>query len=75
MINLVSWDKHSSFVGTVGLLICIFGGIMYQQSTRDKPKAIEAERTQEGEDEERKLLEMQSVGKSNDDEKKAFASG
>lgn len=36
VINLVVWDKHSKFVGTVGLLICMMGGVMYQQSTSNK---------------------------------------
>ncbi|KAF5731062.1 GDP-mannose transporter GONST3-like [Tripterygium wilfordii] len=40
VINLVIWDKHSTLVGTVGLLICMFGGILYQQSTSNKPKAV-----------------------------------
>ena len=31
LINLVIWDKHSTFVGTLGLLICLIGGVMYQQ--------------------------------------------
>ncbi|KAJ8747281.1 hypothetical protein K2173_013107 [Erythroxylum novogranatense] len=39
IINLVIWDKHSTFIGTVGLLICMLGGIMYQQSTSNKPKS------------------------------------
>lgn len=36
VLNLVVWEKHSEFVGTVGLLICMMGGIMYQQSTTKK---------------------------------------
>ena len=36
VINLVVWDKHSKFVGTVGRLICMMGGVMYQQSTSNK---------------------------------------
>ena len=36
VINLIVWDKHSKFVGTVGLLICMMGGVMYQQSTTNK---------------------------------------
>ncbi|XP_058734554.1 GDP-mannose transporter GONST3-like [Vicia villosa] len=39
MVNLVIWDKHSTWVGTLGLLICMLGGVLYQQSTR-KPKEI-----------------------------------
>ncbi|EPS58250.1 hypothetical protein M569_16563, partial [Genlisea aurea] len=37
LINLLVWDKHSNFMGTVGLLVCIGGGILYQQSTVSKP--------------------------------------
>ncbi|GAB4855363.1 GDP-mannose transporter gonst3 [Ancistrocladus abbreviatus] len=39
VINVVLGDKHSSFVGTPGLLICMVGGIMYQQSISKKPKS------------------------------------
>jgi len=41
VINLVIWTKHASGAGTLGLLICIFGGVYYQQST-SKPKAVAA---------------------------------
>ncbi|CAK8574911.1 unnamed protein product [Lathyrus sativus] len=37
MVNLVIWDKHSTWAGTLGLLICMVGGVLYQQST-SKPK-------------------------------------
>lgn len=74
VINLVIWDKHSTFVGTIGLLICMFGGTMYQQSTKDKPKVLKEEITQQGE-EEQKLLEMQNIGENNDDERNASGSG
>ncbi|KAK7286870.1 hypothetical protein RJT34_22191 [Clitoria ternatea] len=57
VINLVIWDKHSTWVGTVGLLICMLGGIMYQQST-SKPKDAKQATTQENEEEQQKLLEM-----------------
>lgn len=61
VINLVIWDKHSTFIGTVGLLICMLGGVMYQQST-SKPKATQEVKAQplEAEEEQQKLLEMQS---------------
>eukprot|EP00249_Psilotum_nudum_P006399 c19717_g1_i1 orf=226-1407(-) len=39
VINLIIWDRHSSPLGTIGLLICIGGGILYQQSTT-KPKVM-----------------------------------
>ncbi|KAK9683510.1 hypothetical protein RND81_10G146600 [Saponaria officinalis] len=60
VINLVIWDKHSTVVGTVGLLICMLGGVMYQQSTSNKPKAVKYEEPKENEEEEQKLLELQS---------------
>ncbi|KAJ4706235.1 GDP-mannose transporter like [Melia azedarach] len=71
VINLVVWDKHSTWVGTVGLLICMFGGVMYQQSMSNKPKAeaVKATKAQETEEEEQKLLEMQNNNESNNNEK------
>ncbi|CAK9135148.1 unnamed protein product [Ilex paraguariensis] len=69
VINLVIWDKHSTFVGTVGLLICMIGGIMYQQSTSNKPKEVKEVKPQETEEEQQKLLEMQSSTESNVNEK------
>jgi hypothetical protein len=59
MINLVIWDKHSTWVGTVGLLICMLGGVMYQQST-SKPKDAKQVTVEEKEEEQLKLLEMQA---------------
>ena len=58
VINLLIWDKHSSLVGTIGLLICMSGGVLYQQSTT-KPKAPNFEPKEENDEEEQKLLEMQ----------------
>ncbi|XP_059666941.1 GDP-mannose transporter GONST3-like [Cornus florida] len=69
VINLIIWDKHSTFVGTIGLLICMIGGFMYQQSTSNKPKAVKEVNAQESEEEQQKLLEMQSHTQSNSDEK------
>lgn len=76
VINLVIWDKHSTFIGTVGLLICMFGGILYQQSTSSKPKAATKEvRVDETVDEEQQnLLEMQSVSDSGNAENKVSQS-
>ncbi|GER54358.1 GDP-mannose transporter GONST3 [Striga asiatica] len=70
VINLVIWDKHSTVVGTVGLLICMAGGVMYQQSTSGKPKAIsEVVKVGESSDEEKqKLIELQTVGAQKGDE-------
>lgn len=60
VINLVIWDKHSTIIGTVGLLICMMGGVMYQQSTSNKANAVKESKAQEREEEQQKLLEMQS---------------
>lgn len=46
------------------------GGIMYQQSTSNKPKPPKEVVTQEGEEEQQKLLEMQSIPGSAGDRKK-----
>lgn len=77
VINLVVWDKHSTFVGTVGLMICLIGGVMYQQSTINKPKAEAKMEVQESKDEEqKKLLEMQSsTGNSGSEEKNTDSGG
>ncbi|GMI64828.1 golgi nucleotide sugar transporter 3, GOLGI GDP-L-GALACTOSE TRANSPORTER1 [Hibiscus trionum] len=68
VINLVIWDKHSTLVGTVGLLICMLGGVMYQQSTSNKPKAVNVATAQETE-EQQKLLEMQNKSQAKNNEK------
>ncbi|KAL6581380.1 GDP-mannose transporter gonst3 [Orobanche minor] len=71
VINLVIWDKHSTLVGTVGLLICMAGGIMYQQSTSNKTKpANEVVKTMESDGERQKLLELQSVAENGGHEKR-----
>ncbi|KAF6145014.1 hypothetical protein GIB67_013365 [Kingdonia uniflora] len=59
VINLIIWDKHSTLVGTLGLLICMGGGVMYQQSTSNKPKDAKEAKLQESEEEQEKLLELQ----------------
>ncbi|KAK1317698.1 GDP-mannose transporter GONST3 [Acorus calamus] len=65
VINLIIWDKHSTFVGTVGLLICMLGGVLYQQSTM-KPKPIQSEnKSQTGDEEHQKLLEIQTISEAN----------
>ncbi|KAH7300325.1 hypothetical protein KP509_24G056300 [Ceratopteris richardii] len=38
-INLFVWEHHASLVGTLGLLMCIGGGVLYQQSS-SKPKSL-----------------------------------
>ena len=58
-INLVIWDKHSTFVGTFGLLVCMTGGILYQQSTSKAKADVAVPPTPIASDEEQqKLLEM-----------------
>ncbi|XP_065632225.1 GDP-mannose transporter GONST3 [Quercus suber] len=71
VINLVIWDKHSTFVGTLGLLICMLGGVLYQQSTSKKPKDVKEVKTQETDEEQQKLLEMQCNKESNGNQKEA----
>ncbi|XP_031391003.1 GDP-mannose transporter GONST3 isoform X1 [Punica granatum] len=63
VINLVIWDKHSKFLGTVGLLICMIGGVMYQQSTTKPKSPREVEVKEVSDEEEQKLLEMSSTSK------------
>ncbi|CAN8240173.1 unnamed protein product [Cochlearia groenlandica] len=65
VINLIVWDKHSTFVGTLGLLVCMFGGVMYQQSTIKKPNVEQEAKPQTQDEEEEKLLEMQESEESN----------
>ncbi|XP_077235353.1 GDP-mannose transporter GONST3-like isoform X2 [Tasmannia lanceolata] len=67
VINLIVWDKHSTVVGTIGLLICMLGGILYQQST-SKPKAVQTEGKVSNE-EQQKLLEMETTQETNITEK------
>ncbi|CAI5476658.1 unnamed protein product [Closterium sp. Yama58-4] len=39
LINILIWDKHAQAPGLVALLVCIFGGVLYQQSvTQTQPK-------------------------------------
>lgn len=68
VINLVIWDKHSTVVGTIGLLICMLGGVLYQQSS-SKPKAAKPEETRNHNEEQKRLLEMESIPDSNNSEK------
>ncbi|XP_059072730.1 GDP-mannose transporter GONST3 isoform X2 [Cryptomeria japonica] len=56
VINLVIWENHATLVGTIGLLICMVGGVLYQQSTT-KPRPNASDSTT---NEEEKLIEMQS---------------
>uniref|UniRef100_A0A0D9WET9 Sugar phosphate transporter domain-containing protein n=1 Tax=Leersia perrieri TaxID=77586 RepID=A0A0D9WET9_9ORYZ len=70
VINLLIWDKHASFVGTIGLLICMSGGVLYQQSTT-KPKAPNVEPKEESDEEQQKLMEMQQGHESNSTQKQA----
>ncbi|KAG6422659.1 hypothetical protein SASPL_113036 [Salvia splendens] len=69
VINLVIWDKHSTVVGTIGLLICMGGGIMYQRSTSGKPKPASREGAQQADEEQQKLLEMQCIEENGEGER------
>ncbi|CAI5460986.1 unnamed protein product [Closterium sp. Yama58-4] len=48
LINILIWDKHAQAPGLVALLVCIFGGVLYQQSvtqtqpTKTTPSDIES---------------------------------
>ncbi|XXG41328.1 hypothetical protein AAC387_Pa01g1810 [Persea americana] len=59
---------HSTVVGTIGLLICMLGGVLFQQSS-SKPKADEPEETRNHNGEQKKLLEMETIPDSNNSEK------
>ncbi|KAJ7971357.1 GDP-mannose transporter like [Quillaja saponaria] len=74
VINLVIWEKHSTWVGTVGLLVCMLGGVMYQQSTSSKSKAVSEVNAQKNDEEQQKLLEMQSNSEANGNEKEVINS-
>jgi drug/metabolite transporter (DMT)-like permease len=57
LINLVIWNRHASAIGTVGLLICISGGVLYQQTTtKPKPAAIIKPSEASEQDEEKMML-------------------
>ncbi|KAH7665198.1 Multidrug resistance efflux transporter EmrE domain-containing protein [Dioscorea alata] len=75
VINLVIWDKHSTLIGTLGLLICMFGGVLYQQSTiKPKPTMSETKTRDLDDEEEQHLLEMQPSSESNQSEKLVLVS-
>jgi drug/metabolite transporter (DMT)-like permease len=57
VINLMIWDKHTTLVGTMGMLICMLGGIFYQQSAT-KPRSIAPDAVPN--DEEKMLLKLPS---------------
>ncbi|XP_074561256.1 GDP-mannose transporter GONST3-like [Curcuma longa] len=61
VINLVIWDKHSTLIGTTGLLICMFGGVLYQQSTTRPQKPVAGTETQNKEEEQQELLEIKAT--------------
>ncbi|KAK4403486.1 GDP-mannose transporter GONST3 [Sesamum angolense] len=75
VINLVVWDKHSTFLGTVGLLICMGGGVLYQQSTSNKPKPPKDMKLQETDEEQQKLLELQRIAENCGDENQVTEGG
>ncbi|KAL4205483.1 hypothetical protein AMTRI_Chr01g137520 [Amborella trichopoda] len=62
VINWIIWDKHSTFIGTLGLLICVLGGVLYQQSSSKPSAPVKLQAQKEGGGEEEKLLvEMEST--------------
>ncbi|KAG8390243.1 hypothetical protein BUALT_Bualt01G0063500 [Buddleja alternifolia] len=75
VINLVIWDKHSTLVGTIGLLVCMSGGILYQQSTSKNSKPTKEVNAQESNEEQQKLLELQSVLENSGDGEKVTEEG
>ncbi|KAI7731314.1 hypothetical protein M8C21_002590 [Ambrosia artemisiifolia] len=70
VINFMVWDKHSTFIGTIGLLVCMFGGVMYQQSTSNKPKPEVVKEVENAEEEQQKLLEMENLTVTESEEAK-----
>ncbi|CAL9074733.1 unnamed protein product [Musa textilis] len=75
VINLMIWDKHSTFVGTVGLLICMLGGVLYQRSTT-KPKKAESEASiapVTDDEEQQRLLELQATAETDSAARHAMA--
>jgi drug/metabolite transporter (DMT)-like permease len=67
VINVLIWDKHASSPGLVCLVLTVFGGVLYQQTTSAPktpapPLATSSPRKQEG-DEEQGLLEGYAVSK------------
>ncbi|CAI9092036.1 OLC1v1027175C1 [Oldenlandia corymbosa var. corymbosa] len=75
LINWVIWDKHSTYIGTVGLLICMGGGILYQRSTSNKGKDVKEAKAQVSEEEQQKLLELQSSSENSGMDKLGTNSG
>ncbi|XP_068649827.1 GDP-mannose transporter GONST3 [Aristolochia californica] len=74
VINLFVWDRHSSLVGTIGLLICMFGGVLYQQSTSKQKVSTTGGEGKVADEEQQKLLEMGPSQKINPTEKPATGS-
>ncbi|ERM97809.1 hypothetical protein AMTRI_Chr01g129570 [Amborella trichopoda] len=66
VINLMIWDKHSTFIGTFGLLICMFGGVLYQQSTSKPSSPCKLPTEKAGDGEEKKLLAEMETEESHD---------
>ncbi|KAK6121982.1 hypothetical protein DH2020_044284 [Rehmannia glutinosa] len=58
-----------------GFLICMGGGIMYQQSTSKKPIPANEVKAQESDEERQKLLELQSIAENGGDEKQVTGEG
>lgn len=74
VINVVIWDKHASFSGSVCLLFTIVGGVLYQQSTTSSNKlnilpTTSSSRKTDKDDEE--AAELLHTGGSGDDKSRA----
>ncbi|KAH9575032.1 hypothetical protein CY35_01G090900 [Sphagnum magellanicum] len=76
VINVVIWDKHASFSGSVCLLFTIVGGVLYQQSTTSSNKlnilqlpTTSSSRKTDKDDEE--AAELPHTGGSGDDKSRA----
>ncbi|KAI3911309.1 hypothetical protein MKW98_010196 [Papaver atlanticum] len=76
VINLLIWDKHATLVGTLGILICMGGGVLYQQSTIKKPNDVkEQTKSQGSEEEQENLIEFhKNVNETNTVEKEVVGS-
>lgn len=62
LINLLIWDKHASASGIASLLVCIAGGVLYQQTvsgpaSRPAPAPVASSGDEEG----KQLLSVEDV--------------
>ncbi|KAL0697986.1 hypothetical protein Bca4012_054108 [Brassica carinata] len=62
-IWLYGVNTQRTFTGTLGFLMCMLGGAMYQQSTNKKRKAVQEDKPQEQHDEQNKLQQIEEAHK------------